>query len=142
MACHTRSGVAGISIWWTPSSARASTIVLITAANAGVVPPSPPERTPSLFVGVGTSLSAVSKNGSVSARGIPIIHEARCQELPALRLVIAVLEKRLADALGNSAMRLTVQDQRVDRAPDIAPQPLGKPARSLLRLGTGNVEVG
>jgi hypothetical protein len=59
-----------------------------------------------------------------------------------LRLVIAVLEKRLADALGNSAMRLTVQDQRVDRAPDIAPQPLGKPARGLLRLGTGNVEVG
>src|ERR1700732_2587986 len=50
MACHTRSGVAGISIWWTPSSARASTIALITAANAGVVPPSPPERTPSRFV--------------------------------------------------------------------------------------------
>jgi len=29
-----------------------------------------PERTPSLFVGVGTSLSAVDKAGSVSARGI------------------------------------------------------------------------
>ena len=28
------------------------------------------ERTPSLFVGEGTSLSAVAKNGSVSARGI------------------------------------------------------------------------
>src|SRR5712671_6936448 len=70
MACHTRSGVAGISIWWTPSSARASTIALITAANAGVVPPSPPERTPRRFEGDGTSLSAVFKGGKVSARGI------------------------------------------------------------------------
>ena len=45
-------------------------MALITAASAGVVPPSPPERTPSRFVGAGTSLSAVAKNGSVSARGI------------------------------------------------------------------------
>src|SRR5215469_16615616 len=67
---HTRSGVAGISMWLTPSPASASTIALITAASAGVVPPSPPERTPSLFVGDGTSLSAVDKKGSVSARGI------------------------------------------------------------------------
>jgi hypothetical protein len=69
MACHTCSGVAGISIWRTPNWASASTMALITAASAGV-PPSPPERTPSLFVGVGTSLGAVAKNGSVSARGI------------------------------------------------------------------------
>jgi hypothetical protein len=48
-----------------------------------------------------------------------VIHEARRQELPALRLVIAVLKQRLADALGNSAMRLTVQDQRIDSAPNI-----------------------
>jgi hypothetical protein len=41
MARHTRSGVAGISMWPTPSSASASTIALITAASAGVVPPSP-----------------------------------------------------------------------------------------------------
>jgi len=31
----------------------------------------PPERTPSLFDGEGTSLSAVIRNGSKSARGIP-----------------------------------------------------------------------
>jgi hypothetical protein len=43
---------------------------VITAASAGVVPPSPPERTPSRFVGAGTSQSAVTSNGSVSARGI------------------------------------------------------------------------
>jgi len=71
MARHTRSGVAGISMCRTPRPASASTIALITAASAGVVPPSPPERTPSLFEGAGTSLSAVAKNGTVSARGIP-----------------------------------------------------------------------
>jgi hypothetical protein len=53
-----------------PRSASASTIALMTAASAGVVPPSPPERTPSLFVGEGSSLSAVAKNGTVSTRGI------------------------------------------------------------------------
>jgi hypothetical protein len=77
MARHTRSGVAGISMWRTPSSASASTIALITAASAGVVPPSPPERTPSLFVGEGTSLSAVAKNGSVSANCNDVISLAR-----------------------------------------------------------------
>jgi hypothetical protein len=58
-------------MWRTPNSASASTIALITAASAGVVPPSPPERTPSLFDGERTSLSAVAKKGSVSARGNP-----------------------------------------------------------------------
>jgi len=57
-------------MWRTPNSLRASTIALITTASAGVVPPSPPERTPSRLVGEGTSLSAVLKCGKVSARGI------------------------------------------------------------------------
>ena len=35
----------------TPSSLSASTMALITAASAGVVPPSPPERTPRRFDG-------------------------------------------------------------------------------------------
>src|SRR5271167_2928009 len=70
IARHTRSGVAGISMWRTPSSLSASTIALMTAASAGVVPPSPPERTPRRFVGDGTSLSAVFISGKVSARGI------------------------------------------------------------------------
>jgi adenosylmethionine-8-amino-7-oxononanoate aminotransferase len=34
MARQTRSGVAGISMWLTPSSASASTIALMTAASA------------------------------------------------------------------------------------------------------------
>src|SRR5437763_13048241 len=48
-----------------------------------------------------------------------VIHEARRQQLPALRLVIAVLKQRLADPLGNSAMRLTMQDQRINCASDV-----------------------
>ena len=53
-----------------PWPVKSVKVTVITAANAGVVPPSPPERTPSLLVGVGTSLSAVERNGNLSARGI------------------------------------------------------------------------
>jgi hypothetical protein len=53
-----------------PSSLSASAIALMTAASAGVVPPSPAERTPRRFDGDGTSLSAVFISGKVSARGI------------------------------------------------------------------------
>src|SRR5262249_59599429 len=38
MASHTRSGVTGISMCSTPSSARASTTALTTAATAGLAP--------------------------------------------------------------------------------------------------------
>jgi hypothetical protein len=48
-----------------------------------------------------------------------VIHKARRQQLPAPGVVMAILEQRLAHPLGNSAMRLTVQDQRVDCAADI-----------------------
>jgi hypothetical protein len=36
-----------------------------------------------------------------------------------LWVVVAVLKQRLADPLGNSAMRLTMQDQRIDGASDV-----------------------
>jgi len=36
-----------------------------------------------------------------------------------LRLVVAVLDQCLADTLGNSTMRLAMQDQRIDGAPDV-----------------------
>src|SRR5438034_19116 len=66
----TRSGVAGISTCSTPKSASASTMALITAPSAGVVPPSPPPRRPSGFEVDGTSLISVANDGSASARGI------------------------------------------------------------------------
>jgi hypothetical protein len=77
----------------------------------------------------GTHAEPIRRRGHFAERGRQgrqrvgsrhrVIHEARRQKLPTLRLVIAVLEQRLADDLGNSAMRLTVQDQWIDRAPDI-----------------------
>ena len=70
IARHTRSGVAGISRCRTPSAESASTIALTTTASAGVVPPSPPERTPRRLEGEGTSLNAVVRCGNMSARGI------------------------------------------------------------------------
>src|SRR5271165_1099486 len=48
-----------------------------------------------------------------------VIHEARRQQLPTLGLVVAVLEQRLTNTLGNPTMRLTMQDQWIDGAPDI-----------------------
>src|SRR5205085_4081757 len=70
IARHTRSGVAGISICVTPNSRSASTTALMTAASAGVVPPSPPARTPSGLVGDGISINSVANEGKTSARGI------------------------------------------------------------------------
>src|SRR5436190_10598292 len=70
IARQTRSDVAGISICVTPHSDSASTTALMTTPNAGVVPPSPAGRMPSGCVGLGTSESSVSKNGTMSAFGI------------------------------------------------------------------------
>jgi uncharacterized Ntn-hydrolase superfamily protein len=70
IARHTRSGVTGISRCSTPRWARASTTTLTTAPSAGVVPPSPPPRSPSGFEVDSTSLISVANDGSRSARGI------------------------------------------------------------------------
>jgi hypothetical protein len=51
------------------SSASASTIALTTAPSAGVVPPSPPPRSPRGCDVDGTSLISVVNDGSMSARG-------------------------------------------------------------------------
>ncbi len=48
-----------------------------------------------------------------------VIHEAAGQHLAGARLVHRALEQRLADALRDAAMHLAVQDERVDRLPDV-----------------------
>src|SRR5262249_17229435 len=63
IARQIRSDVTGISRCSTPYSASASTSALTATASAGVVPPSPPPRTPRRLVGDGTSLIAVTKDG-------------------------------------------------------------------------------
>jgi tripartite-type tricarboxylate transporter receptor subunit TctC len=70
IACHTRSGEQGMSMWLTPSSASASTTAFTITPSAGVMPPSPPPRKPSGWVVEGTSESAVANDGKSSARGM------------------------------------------------------------------------
>src|ERR1700678_4521035 len=103
MARQMRSGVAGISTWRTPNSLSASTIALMVTASAGVVPPSPAGRMPSGWVGVGTSLMPVSKNGNTSARH-GVVHERGRQQLTGPGIVEALFQQRLADALHDAAM--------------------------------------
>ena len=84
-----------------------------------MVPPSPPGRMPSGWVVDGTSLSSVAKDGRSSARGMRVVHEAAASSWPLSAVVVAVLQQRLAHALRDAAVRLAVQDQRIDRAADI-----------------------
>lgn len=93
-------------------------IAVITAANADVVPPSTPEWTPSRVRRRGNFAERSREERQRVGAGHRVIHEARRQQLPSLGFVVAVLAQRLANNLGNSAVRLTVQDQRVDRASD------------------------
>src|SRR5262245_49313894 len=70
IACHTRSGVAGISTWSMPSGTSASTMAFITAASAPTVPASPAPFAPSGLAAVMISLFRHRKLGQVAARGM------------------------------------------------------------------------
>src|SRR5215472_12874779 len=94
-------------------------MALMTAARAGVVPPSPPERTPSRFDGDGTSLNAVFSAGNVSARGIALSIKLAAPATARSRDRNGCARARLADTLGDAAMGLAVHDHRVDRTPHI-----------------------
>src|SRR5262249_6891230 len=56
IAAHTRAGVAGISMWSTPTARSASTTAFITAGGAPIVPDSPTPLMPSGLVLQGTLL--------------------------------------------------------------------------------------
>ena len=98
--CQTRSGVAGISTCRTPNSDSASTTALMhgaerrrraafaAGADAVAVARSPAPRLSSLVEG----------RQIVGARH-GVIHERAGQHLPALAVVMALLQQRLADAL-------------------------------------------
>src|SRR5665213_698104 len=67
MACHTRSGVAGISSLLLPI---ASVMALITAADAPIAPASPQPLTPSGLPGHSVVVWDSLNDGRSSARGI------------------------------------------------------------------------
>src|SRR5205807_3461477 len=68
IARQTVSGVAGMETSRTPRSASASTIAFMTAAGAGVVPPSPPALMPKGLVGESTSTISLRSAGTSAAR--------------------------------------------------------------------------
>ena len=67
MACHTRSGVTGMSMWRTPRWASASTTAFCRAGADPMVPDSPMPLAPKGLCGVGVSVSSSSKDGSSAA---------------------------------------------------------------------------
>ena len=69
IACHTRIGVAGMSMFSTPRCERASTTAFHTAGVAPMAPDSPMPLAPSGFRGDGVSVREVSNIGSSAAVG-------------------------------------------------------------------------
>ena len=67
IARHTRSGVAGMSMWRTPRCDSASTTAFCTAGVDPIVPDSPMPLAPSGLSGVGVSIATSSKDGSSAA---------------------------------------------------------------------------
>ena len=69
IARHTRSGVAGMSIWRIPYSDNASTSAFITEGSAPAQPASPQPFAPRTLVFAGTGWKACVNSGASSARG-------------------------------------------------------------------------
>ena len=104
-----------------PASARparrdpdsASTMALITAGAAPIVPASPTPLTPSWLVGDGVTVWPSVIDGTSLAAGTRYSASVLVLRLPS-RVVDGLLEQRLGEALHDSAVDLAVDDQRVD----------------------------
>ena len=118
IARHTRSGVAGISIWRTPNSASASTSAFATAGIAPTQPASPAPLTPSGLVLVGTGLALTSTAREVVGARHGVVHERAGDEL-AVAVEVDVLLQDLADALRDAADDLALEQQRIDHGADV-----------------------
>ena len=102
----------------TPRCESASTTALITAGAEPIVPASPTPFTPSRFVGEGVTVLSRSKFGNSAAEGIEIVGEARGEQVPGV-VVHGFLPERLRDALGDAAVNLALDDERVDLVPAV-----------------------
>ena len=86
----------------------------MTAGGAAMVAPSPTAFTPSGFVRHGVhSKAEVDLRHEHRAR-YAVVAEGAGQELPALAVVDVVLDKCLAESLGQAPVRLALGDHRVD----------------------------
>src|SRR5215472_10509614 len=70
IALHTRCGVAGMSMLFTPTAESASCTAFMSAAGAPIAPASPQPFAPSGLCVQGVTLVATLNDGRSSARGI------------------------------------------------------------------------
>ena len=83
------------------------------AAGAGMVPPSPAPLTPSGLSGFGVSTCSMRDARHVARRRQQIILECGGQRIGVV-VVLHPFEQRVADAVGDAALHLAVDDHRVD----------------------------
>ena len=115
IAAHTACGVAGIG---TSSGPIASVIALITAGGAAIAPASPQPLMPSGLEGQRRLGHADIERGQVVRPRHLVVHVGRRHELAVL-VVDGAFHQRLADALGDAAMHLALDDHRVDQLAEI-----------------------
>ena len=115
IACHTRSGVAGMSSLLLPI---ASVMALMTAGGradrAGLAAALDAER---IARAQRRGVRQLERRQVVGARH-GVVHERRRHELAAV-VVDRAFQQRLADALGEAAMDLALDDHRVDQPAEI-----------------------
>ena len=114
-ACHTRSGVAGMSIWVTPTGESASMIALMTAGGLPTAPASPAPFTPS-GIGAARHFDQLDLDVRQVVRARQrVVHEAAGQELARTLVIRGALQNRLPEALGDAAVNLAAHHHRVHR---------------------------
>src|ERR1700747_1139483 len=107
----------------TPRGASASSTALTTAAGAPIEPASPQPLAPSgLWVQGWLSSPSVTYGGRSAADGTGDSTRRAPHELAAA-VVGAMLEQRLADALGEAAVDLALDDHRIDDGADVIDAP-------------------
>ena len=96
-----------------------------------MVPPSPPPRTPSGLPGASVSRQlGVERRQHVARAAWRSPSSSRPASCPLSRIVVRMLPQRLADALGDAAVGLAVQDQRIDGAADVVDRGVARRSRS------------
>ena len=118
MARHTFSGVAGIEMSVTPSGDRASKIAFITAGWAANRTDFPDAFCTDGIVGTRGDVVADFENGKSDARGACRSSKRPGQKLAAF-VVLRFFVERLADALDQSSVHLSVDNHRIDDHADI-----------------------
>ena len=115
MARHTRSGVHGMSMWRTPRWLSASTTAFCTAGVEPMVPDSPMPLAPSGLSWAGGLGVGRLERRELGRAGHGVVGQRRRQRV-AVGVVDELLPQRLGHPLGDPAVLLAGDDQRVEDA--------------------------